>query len=603
MKISPFAEGKAGQMPDPERVNVWPLVYHNRDATSVLWPIVDWDDEGFAVRPLINKEGDDWSVLFPLSGWNTKDKEGWVLTGYHYDDNTGVFPLFNAGDEFCYVIPVWWTDDREYGVFPVMAMGGDFSYVIPVWWTDDGEHGVFPLYGWGDEIRHVGPVWWDKDGEEGGLFPLYDQDITEKRSVRRALFGVLARFRDDTDGDFSHWVFPCYYSKGDKDEVTRMLLPVFAYHKDGNDRLLLTPLGGRSWDASGTTNDQVLIVLPLFGYGKDGDDRILLTPLGGRGWNDAGETSMINVVGPVYHYHKRGEHTFHAALWPIFTMSDGKTWRLWPAVSYTGDKGRPGPLHDCVLVGITDTERRKGVSCFGPIVFDYDRRVHADGRPDWDADFLLVGRLWHQAYERDGVPHPRGNDWQSCVERQGRHLIVAHHSRETFRVWRDGVLDREEMQVLYRWWHNTPEAERAKSAGEVAEVLRKHGAEVADDDPETVRTALSAFVDANTELTETVEAGIPLVYRMERSGDDTEWKVLFGILNGKRTGERSRVSVLRYLYHRERDGNSVSRDFFPFVTWDSSPERGRFSFLWRVFSYERASDSKRGHFLFFPWGD
>jgi len=47
----------------------------------------------------------------------------------------------------------------------------------------------------------------------------------------------------------------------------------------------------------------------------------------------------------------------------------------------------------------------------------------------------------------------------------------------------------------------------------------------------------------------------------------------------------------------------VRRDFFPFVTWDSGPEKSGFSFLWRVFRWETAGDRTRGHVLFIPWGD
>ena len=106
MRISPFSAGRGGEMPDPDRVNVWPVFYHNRDATSLIWPLIDWDAKGFAVRPLLNRDGDDWALVSPLSGWNTKDKEGWLLTAYHFDENTGAFPLFNVGDDFSYVNPV-----------------------------------------------------------------------------------------------------------------------------------------------------------------------------------------------------------------------------------------------------------------------------------------------------------------------------------------------------------------------------------------------------------------------------------------------------------------------------------------------------------------
>ena len=67
--------GKVEETP----VNVWPFFFSSEYYTSVMWPVVDWDDYGFAVRPFYNQEGDEYSVLFPLSAWNTVDRDGWVL--------------------------------------------------------------------------------------------------------------------------------------------------------------------------------------------------------------------------------------------------------------------------------------------------------------------------------------------------------------------------------------------------------------------------------------------------------------------------------------------------------------------------------------------
>ncbi|MBT3374760.1 MAG: hypothetical protein HN742_34175 [Lentisphaerae bacterium] len=574
MKISPFTEGKAAKMPDPERVNVWPLVYHNRDATSVLWPIVDWDAEGFAVRPLINKEHDDWSILFPLSAWNTTRTEGWALTAYHYDENKGMFPLFNLGDEF--------------------------SYVIPAWWTDDDEHGVFPLYGWSDELHHVGPVWWETEGEAAGLFPLYDQDQKDKWKERNLLGGIVAHLKDADDGNYTHWIFPAWYARKREDGMTRVFFPVFAFSRDEDERVLLTPLGGRAWEADG--EDEVLVVLPFFGYGRDDDRRVLLTPIGGRGWKKDGETYMVNVVGPLYHYHERGEHTFHAVLWPFFTCSDGGTWRLLPLMSHTGKRGKPGLLHELALISTTNTDKRKGMSVLGPFGFDYDRKLHDDARPDWDLSFLLFGRLWHRVYKRNDLPHPSHHSWQSHVGSKGRDFILIRQSTETFRVWRQGVLTKQETETLWRWWRLRNDAARMKLAPKVTDILKRHGVSLTDQQPETIRAALLAFAAENTELAQTTRLGIPLLYECERSGEKTNWKVLFGALSGNRVSDRTRVSVLRHLYRRERNGDNVSRDFFPFCTWDSTPDRTRFSFLWRLLNYERNGGRRNGHLLFIPWG-
>ncbi len=59
-------------------VNIWPFFFRSNAYWTILWPFIDKDDYGFAIRPFYNHEGDDYSVLFPLSAWNTASKHGWV---------------------------------------------------------------------------------------------------------------------------------------------------------------------------------------------------------------------------------------------------------------------------------------------------------------------------------------------------------------------------------------------------------------------------------------------------------------------------------------------------------------------------------------------
>ncbi|NOT30848.1 MAG: hypothetical protein HOP15_10420, partial [Planctomycetes bacterium] len=72
-RVSPFDGGSAS-----ERVNLWPLAYHNGQETSVLWPLFDVDERGFALRPLVAKDGAAYSVLFPLAAWDTDAGLGWA---------------------------------------------------------------------------------------------------------------------------------------------------------------------------------------------------------------------------------------------------------------------------------------------------------------------------------------------------------------------------------------------------------------------------------------------------------------------------------------------------------------------------------------------
>ena len=95
------------ELPEAERVNVWPLLYKSGDLTTVLWPLFDVDDEGFALRPLVARDGTAWSVLWPLAGWDSSRRDWWFLPAYSVGRNLGLAPLFNFG-AWNHVGPVWW---------------------------------------------------------------------------------------------------------------------------------------------------------------------------------------------------------------------------------------------------------------------------------------------------------------------------------------------------------------------------------------------------------------------------------------------------------------------------------------------------------------
>ena len=80
------------------------------------------------------------------------------------------------------------------------------------------------------------------------------------------------------------------------------------------------------------------------------------------------------------------------------------------------------------------------------------------------------------------------------------------------------------------------------------------------------------------------------------------WEALYGAINYKRDRERNRFSILKYLYRRDQQGEQTARDIFPFIRWDSGPERNGFSLLWRLVNVESTDEGTRGHLLFVPFG-
>ena len=78
-KTKTFSSDKKGDQhsfAQKSLINIWPFFFRSDDYFSILWPFIDYDKYGFAVRPILNKEGEDISILFPLSNWNRHRKTG-----------------------------------------------------------------------------------------------------------------------------------------------------------------------------------------------------------------------------------------------------------------------------------------------------------------------------------------------------------------------------------------------------------------------------------------------------------------------------------------------------------------------------------------------
>ncbi len=337
-----------------ERVNLWPLAYHDRGATSILWPIFDIDQNGFALRPLVAKEGTSTSVLFPLAAYDSRTKTGWLVPAYKFENNFGLFPIANFGSA-SWILPFWWNKGptgqiENGGLFP-LALFGDFNYVGPVWWASEKDSfGVFPLFAAG-ELNHFGPIWWDSEprgessaglfplawyGNEGkrfGLLPFYSHTLTDDSARRWYLMGLGHSYRKPDLKE--SWLFPLYYLRKTPKEEDRALFPFFWKRTRGDDSHVFTLLGDRSVDPNGSglnlypfwwSNENeaeeraMRMLLPLFYYEREGDSRTLLSPLGGYGWTGSGDSRYVNLLGPLYHQSQSldGTEERTAFLWPLF---------------------------------------------------------------------------------------------------------------------------------------------------------------------------------------------------------------------------------------------------------------------------------------------
>jgi hypothetical protein len=627
MRVSPF--GKTGKaMPTADRVNLWPGLYHSGDQTSIVWPIVDIDKEGFAVRPVINKEGDDWSIFFPLSGWNTKEKEGWALTAYVTDDNKGVFPLFNSGDEFDYYGPFWKSEESK-GVFPVYATGRFNQLTLAYWYKDKN-----------------GKVEWF------GVCPVYHLDINDEGRTHTGLCGAI-HFETNKQGHHN-WVFPLWVDREEGDERSRAVIPFYWLEVDGDRTHVFTLFG--DWYEDGDTrglnvyplwfahdkgDDRKRLLVPVYYSQREGDRNLFITPLGGRGWHTNGETYMTNIAGPLYHHSAEGDQSYTAFVWPIFqhekdgdstwtslfpvfqfdktpesTIADlaliaqmrqekgEDSWLLWPAISVSDKRHGLPWRYDLTLAGSLGDETNSRRHIAGSLGVALDKRK-TEKYDRWDLDFLLFGGAGKTQHVPDPVPSPPRNWSQNLVESSHLNLIAYNTHRYSYKVWKtDTGLTDEELATLSYWASRNDKGffNTKRDIASAVAVLKKAGIDV-DPDQQSIQAGVLKFAEGKTTTRDTLNAGVPMVFRYRQSGEGVEWDALMSALSYDREGERSSLSVLRYLYHTERDGDAVTRDIFPFIQWDGGADSAHRAFLWRLLSYERDGAKSGGHVFFIPWGE
>lgn len=248
---------------DDALINIWPALYRNAQYLSILWPMVDSDQYGFAIRPFYNQEGNEYSILFPMAAWNPVNGDGWGAMAYWQTGKyAGFFPFYHASfkqdGNWNGYSALYWQNDKKYGVFPLVwgkeGIDKDGYFICGPAYASGGSYGFAPVthFGKDAEISFAGPLWKSKDWDSYGFFPL----ARIKPGIRNVSY----------IGPF--FIVGSWEKYG--------FFPLFANSKDGG------------------------YAFPLYYY----DDKTFLSILGGARYGKNDKIDMLSVLGPMYVWKK-----------------------------------------------------------------------------------------------------------------------------------------------------------------------------------------------------------------------------------------------------------------------------------------------------------
>ena len=228
---------------DDTLVNIWPFFFRSNAYWTVLWPFIDCDRYGFAIRPIYNHEGDDYSILFPLSAWNPVSGHGWVALWGWNSSGFGLLPLTwqwrNGLSGGAYYTPLFVLNyDGEPLRYAVDQQGNAF----PRWSRTD--HSLFCFFYFDKKSTSVerGDRWrwlyqneypWIKnewnyrfDGKKP--FPGTKKEFQE---FRRQIFDTLPRVESRTRGFVPLWL----HGSSDNGDYDNRFLLIAGNERRGKD--------------------------------------------------------------------------------------------------------------------------------------------------------------------------------------------------------------------------------------------------------------------------------------------------------------------------------------------------------------------------------
>ncbi len=397
MRISPFGgdqkadDAVAALSFDSREVNLWPLLYDNDAFTSILWPMIDADADGMAVRPFFNRDGDEYSILFPLCAWNPVNRDGWMLFCYWNvpERRYMLLPFFMQNQDDCWLLPAYWNDST-FGVAPFCRFDADGGYFLNTFWFRDGGS------------RYVISL----------PFYSYRADATDSR--HRVLFGLLGGAYDNPSESRSYWHCLAALGGRDGDESYHAVLPLYYWQQRPEQRWLWTlPV------VYGSGQTEMLNVCgPLF-FRNDSPERCNIGsfPLFWYRQDKAADAAHLNVAGLFHRYRNEKEReTFTAAPFPFLMHWEDPAVSRWISFplfwrSHSKNDGK-NALNVLGILGNYEYDDPENWSLWSFPLFAFGREgakrsgwglwplfrydENRDGRSEW--------RLWPLISRRDMVP-------------------------------------------------------------------------------------------------------------------------------------------------------------------------------------------------------
>ena len=282
---TPFASGNNSFYRDG--VNLFPLYYQEGVNRSILFPLIDIDDRGFAVRPFYHKDKDEHGILWPLAAFNKT--EGWV--GPYYwkgKENFGLLPFFIHDDEFVWVFPASWYSKKynSYAVLPLFAKNKYFLWVFPAsWYSNKNDFGVLPLFCKSGDLLWIGNVL--KTEDMFLIFPIYGQgkdwiyflnfvySLSDSKDVKSFCLIPLAYYENKKceKGFCEDTLYsPLVSFKRSHDKLNMLNIGMLLYHYSGGDHHFFYPLA----DMKFADDSQWAWIWPLFHCSINGKSHVPL---------------------------------------------------------------------------------------------------------------------------------------------------------------------------------------------------------------------------------------------------------------------------------------------------------------------------------------